>query len=386
MVKIAIGVMSGTSLDGIDVAITKISGFDKSTKIELLYGNTIPFEETVKVKIEDAIANKNFNLEKLTSLHFELGEVFASAIKTTIKESNLNIEKIDFIASHGQTVWHNPIRTKDITPSTLQIGEGSIIAEHLKTTVISNFRAADIAAGGQGAPLVSYVDKLLFFKNNKNISLHNLGGISNLTLLTKDNTISYDTGPANMMINHAMRMLYDLEYDDKGLIARKGNNIQELYDYLMNFDYFSKAYPKTTGRELFGVHLTNEIIKKSNYQNKEDIITTLTLVTVDSIVNEYIKLEKEFGRIDEIIFSGGGVHNDFVLDKIQEKLPNSKVMKLEEYGMSSDYKEAMAFVVLGNQTMNLRPSNEPSATGAKKKAILGQINYYYNSEEENETI
>lgn len=376
MKKIAVGIMSGTSLDGIDVAIAEISGYSKNTKISLIGADTLEIPTKIKQKIINASNIETSNVQLITSLHYELGELFGEAVIKTSNKFNIPLDKIDFIASHGQTIWHQPYIEKDIVKSTLQIGEGAVIAAKTKTTVISNFRAADIAAGGEGAPLVSYVDDLLFRKNNENVALHNLGGISNLTLLHKDGLLAYDTGPANMMINYAVKKLYNLNYDNQGKIAKSGQNITELYNEVMNINYFNKKYPKSTGRELFGEQYTNYLINKYINNKKEDLVHTFTKITIDSIVNEYKKLIVEFGKIDEIIFSGGGVFNTYLIDEINKKLPNVTISTLEKYGMSSEFKEALAFIILGNETLNKIPSNKPAATGAKRNAILGQINYY----------
>lgn len=375
--KLAIGIMSGTSLDGIDIVVAKIKGTSITTEIDLVACETLDFKPKLLLKIKEVIDIKTSNVQKITSLNFELGDFFAEKVLEVLEKNKINLSEIDFVASHGQTIWHQADATKDFVKSTLQIGEGSVLAERLKTTVVSNFRAADIAAYGNGAPLVSYFDKLFFSKYNKKISLHNLGGISNLTLLVNGNSISFDTGPANMMINYAMKVLFNKDYDCCGNVAKKGKIIQAMYDEVMSLDYFNKPYPKTTGRELFGDNYTQKLIDKYVKSSKEDIITTLSLITIDSIINEYKKLENEFGLIDEIVFSGGGVHNDFIISKIKEGLVKTEISKIEKYGLSSDFKEAIAFIVLGNETLNFLPGNDISSTGAKKRAILGQVNYYF---------
>ncbi|WP_162140167.1 anhydro-N-acetylmuramic acid kinase AnmK [Haploplasma axanthum] len=377
MKKIGVGIMSGTSLDGIDVAVVEINHYKENTKITTIACETILFDSEVINKIKDVIDLEKSNVQKITSLNYELAIVFSNAVIETFNKNNLDIKNIDFVASHGQTIWHQPKNENGFVKSTLQIGEGAILADRLKTTVVSNFRAADIAAGGEGAPLVSYVDKLLFYDKNKNIALHNLGGISNLTLLAKNDLVAYDTGPANMMIDYAMKKLFNQDYDYKGLCASKGNLIPEMYEEIMNLNYFKCPYPKTTGRELFGDKYTELLVNKYSKHDRYDIINTLTMVTINSVANEYKKLIDKYGRLDEIIFSGGGAHNEFVILNIKKRLVNARVSLIDEYGISSDYKEAIAFAILGNETLHKFPSNDIKATGAKKRSILGQINYYY---------
>lgn len=377
--KLAAGIMSGTSLDGIDVVIAKISGYDENTKINVIASKTFDFPKHIKNKINTAMDLAKSNVQLITSLNFELGEIFANCVIELCNEIKLDSSQLDFIASHGQTIWHEPNKSENFYSSTLQIGSGAVISELTKTTVVSNFREKDIAAFGQGAPLVPFADEILFKNENKTIALNNLGGIANLTLLPKDKNLAklaFDTGPANMMIDYAMNKLFDLKYDENGNTARSGKVIKGLYDEVMSLNYFNLTPPKSTGRELFGNSYTESLINKYRYNKPKDIVHTLTLITIDSIVNSYKKIMKDYGNIDEIIFSGGGVHNSFILDEIQKRLPNTKILKSSDYGIDVDYKEAIAFIILGNQTLNKRPANAIYATGAKRAVILGQINYY----------
>lgn len=377
--KLAAGIMSGTSLDGIDVVIAKVSGYDSTTKIEVIANETFAFKKDVVDKIKAVMSIEKSNVRLITSLNFELGEIFANCVIELCNKNNLKSSDLAFIASHGQTIWHEPNASKDYKSSTLQIGSGAVIAELTKTTVISNFREKDIAAGGQGAPLVPFADEILFSSLNKTVALNNLGGISNLTLLPKNNKlkkIAFDTGPANMMIDYAMQKLFNQKYDEAGKIAKSGNIIISLYNEVMELPYFKLKPPKSTGRELFGDNYTKELINKYHRFKKEDIIHTLTLITIDSIVDSYKMLENEYGNIEEIIFSGGGAKNQYILEEIQKKLPNSKILKSSDYGIDVDYKEAIAFIILGNQTINKRTSNAMYATGAKRNVILGDISLY----------
>ncbi len=378
MKKLAIGLMSGTSLDGIDIVLAEISGVSLNTKVKVLKEKTYPFKEDVVQKIRDAMDDHISSASLISSLNVELGYVFGQAVLDFYQSENINPEEISFIASHGQTIYHIPISSQKIFRSSLQLGEASVIAEICKTTVISNFRLADIASGGQGAPLVPYADFILFSDLNKSRAIHNIGGISNMTYIQRgaqlDDVIAFDSGPGNMMIDKACQMFYQLDYDANGDIASSGILIESMYQKMMDHPYYKLPYPKSTGRETFGDAYTQDIISMYKENKAEDIICTLSMVVVDSIVNSYKNLIKK--PVDELILCGGGALNLFIKNELAKKMKDTKVAVLEEYGYSSQYKEALAFLILGNQTINRLPSNVKSATGAKDYKILGQINYY----------
>ncbi len=376
--KYAVGIMSGTSLDGIDVAVLKIFGNYRSTKYELIAFKTYEYDPKILQAIKDSIDIAKSNSMLLCDLNFKLGFEYAKAVKRICLESNIQLENIDFIASHGQTIYHINEDGKKFKKSTLQIGEASVIAQECNTKVISNFRGADIAVGGCGAPLVPYVDYILYSNDVENVSMHNLGGISNLTYLKSggklDDLIAFDTGPANMMIDTAMKILYNKNYDSGGEVASKGNLIDDLMEELLQHQFFNQEPPKSTGREEFGEHIVHDILKKYKKYNNEDIINTLTYFTAITIRDAY----KRFvlindNKLDRIIFSGGGAHNNYLINTISEMLSPIKVTTLDEIGENSSAKEAIAFAILGNETLNNNKSNVPSATGASKKVILGQI-------------
>jgi anhydro-N-acetylmuramic acid kinase len=377
MKKLAIGLMSGTSLDGIDVVLTEISGVSLDTKVKVIYENTYPLSEDVISQIHQAMDEKLSSSKLISSLNVELGYVFGQAVLDFAKDYQIDLNNIDFIASHGQTIYHIAKDEKGAYRSSLQLGEAAIIADMTSTTVVYNFRNADIASGGQGAPLVPYADYILFTDKIINRSIHNIGGIANMTYLKKngtlDDVIAFDSGPGNMMINEACQVLYNLEYDKDGIIASKGKLIEKMYDEIYRHPYFNQIYPKSTGREIFGSEYTLKMIKKYKAYPKEDIIQTLSMITVDSIVDSYHKLIQ--APVDELVLCGGGAHNHFIRNEIAKKMPDTKVIMLEDLGYSSSYKEALAFVILANQTLHKLPSNVKSATGAKTYKILGQIQY-----------
>ena len=376
---LAVGLMSGTSLDGVDTVLCEISGQDESTKVKQLYFKTYDIPESLRTKIRKCCSRELIPVDLICSLNFELGYLFADAVKSLCKDANVKLEDLSFIASHGQTIFHIPKPYDDYVPSTLQIGEAAIIANECKTKVISNFRVMDMAVGGEGAPLVPYSETLLYSEENQAVALQNIGGIGNVTVLPKKGdtkkVIAFDTGPGNMMIDEAVRTFYGKKYDTDGYYARQGNLIPSLAAELKEHPYFNLEIPKTTGREMFGEHFTKSILEKYHSCEPNDLIHTFTWFTAYSIAYHYKKyLISEYG-LKKCIIGGGGAYNSYLLELIRNEIPELTVMTQEEHGFSSEAKEALAFVILGNQTYHGSPSNVPSATGAKKSVILGQITY-----------
>ena len=376
---LAVGLMSGTSLDGVDTVLCEISGQDESTKVKQLYFKTYDIPESLRTKIRKCCSRELIPVDLICSLNFELGYLFADSVKSLCKDANVKLEDLSFIASHGQTIFHIPKPYDDYVPSTLQIGEAAIIANECKAKVISNFRVMDMAVGGEGAPLVPYSETLLYSEKNQAVALQNIGGIGNVTVLPKKGdtkkVIAFDTGPGNMMIDEAVRTFYGKKYDTDGYYARQGNLISSLAAELKEHPYFNLEIPKTTGREMFGEHFTKSILEKYHSCEPNDLIHTFTWFTAYSIAYHYKKyLISEYG-LKKCIIGGGGAYNSYLLELIRNEIPEVTVMTQEEHGFSSEAKEALAFVILGNQTYHRSPSNVPSATGAKKSVILGQITY-----------
>lgn len=376
---LAVGLMSGTSLDGVDVVLCDITGKDEDTQVQQLNFKTYEIPEYLRDKIRKCCSRELVPVELICSLNFELGQLFAEAVKKLCEESSVSLEDIAFIASHGQTIFHIPKAFSDYVPSTLQIGEAAIIANECRTTVISNFRVMDMAVGGEGAPLVPYSEYLLYADENQAVALQNIGGIGNVTFLPKKGdftkVIAFDTGPGNMMIDGAVQKLYEKKFDKNGEYASKGKLIPLLAEELKNHPYFALDIPKTTGRELFGEHYTYTLLEKYQDYNKNDIIFTLTWFTAYSIAYHYKKYFIHQYNLDKCIIAGGGAYNKCLINLIKKELPEIKILIQEDLGYSSEAKEAIAFVILGNQTYHMRPSNVPSATGARKNVILGQITY-----------
>ena len=376
---LAVGLMSGTSVDGVDVVLCDITGKDEDTQVQQLNFKTYEIPEYLRDKIRKCCSRELVPVELICSLNFELGQLFAESVKKLCEESSVNLDDLAFIASHGQTIFHIPKAFSDYIPSTLQIGEAAIIANECRTTVISNFRVMDMAVGGEGAPLVPYSEYLLYADENQAVALQNIGGIGNVTFLPKKGdftkVIAFDTGPGNMMIDAAVQKLSGEKFDKNGEYACKGKLIPLLAEELKNHPYFALDIPKTTGRELFGEHYTYAFLEKYQDYNKNDIIFTLTWFTAYSIAYHYKKYFIHQYNLNKCIIAGGGAYNKCLINLIKKELPEIKILIQEDLGYSSEAKEAIAFVILGNQTYHMRPSNVPSATGARKSVILGQITY-----------
>jgi anhydro-N-acetylmuramic acid kinase len=373
----AVGLMSGTSLDGIDAALVEIHGNYTDTSLRLINFINMEMPADIKNEINAACSLDESSSELICSLNFKLGYLFSKAAKEVCKSYGFPLEKLDFIASHGQTIFHIPRAHENMVSSTLQIGEPSVIAYETNTTVVSNFRVMDMAAGGQGAPLVPYSDFILYGSRDKNIALQNIGGIGNVTVIPStrniDDVFAFDTGPGNMIIDDICQKLFGVKYDDKGSIARKGKVDEAMLKELLNHPFIMQAPPKSTGREEFGVQFTNMLLSNFSGLRKEDILATVTAFTARSIAENYKRFVLQRVSLDEVILSGGGAYNNFLVEQIREELRGLKVLIQEDLGYSSDAKEAIAFAVLGNETLNNNFSNVPSATGAKRKVILGNI-------------
>ncbi|MGE8204907.1 anhydro-N-acetylmuramic acid kinase AnmK [Heyndrickxia sp. NPDC080065] len=377
MEKLVVGLMSGTSLDGIDAALVKINDFGIRTKVELIHFITLPFSAELKKDILQCMDIQISNVAFLTSMNFKLGRLFAEAVKKVCAEANVPLTRIDAIGSHGQTVYHLPTAYGDYVKSTLQIGEPAIIAYETGVTVVSNFRAMDMAAGGEGAPLVPYTDYLIYQSDTKGRALQNIGGIGNVTVLPKGGTLNhlyaFDTGPGNMIIDEVCRKRIGLPYDPNGEWASKGKVHKHIVDLWMQQKYFHVSPPKSTGRELFGTHFTEKVLKEYPALSNQDLIATVTYFTAYSIADAYKKFVFPNVPIDEMIVGGGGSYNRTLIRLLKELMPNIAIYIQEDIGYSSDAKEAIAFSILANETIHQQYSNVPRATGSKEQVILGSI-------------
>ena len=367
----AIGIMSGTSLDGIDICLVNIHQIKKDYTYEIEQFKSYKYRLSLINKIKEASKNDTSTVQKICSLNYEVAYAYVEAIQQFINDTSCNMVEVDFIAMHGQTIWHNPNHMDGYFSSTLQIGEPAVIAYAFNKKVISNFRTMDMAAGGSGAPLIPFVNYQLYKNQNKNIAFQNIGGIGNVCYLKKnsspDDVIAFDTGPGNMLIDGAMQKLYHLDYDAFGNIAKKGKMITEVLDEMLEDSYLYMPYPKSTGREKYNDQYLDDLISKiKKYTPKnEDVIATITAYTAYTIIKEY---QLFLPDIDEIILSGGGAHNKFLVDLLRQNL-TAKIIISDQI----DAYEAFGIAILGHMTILNQASNLPSVTGAKKAVILGNI-------------
>ena len=380
--KLAVGLMSGTSVDGIDAALTKVRGHGEDAEVELVKFISYPHPEGLKERILSCSAPGSGSVGEVCRLNTLLGEIFADAALAVIDEAGVPVTSIDFIGSHGQTVHHLP-RAETLfghkVRATLQLGEPSVIAARTGILTVADFRPADMAHGGQGAPLVAYFDYVVFRSSEQSRALINLGGIANFTILKKGcslhEVLAYDTGPANMVVDCLVLELFSQPFDQGGSIAQAGKVSAELLEFALDHPYFAQTPPKSTGREEFGARYSQTLLVRGRQLglSSEDIITTAAELTLQTIWQSY---QKEIARdvcVDEFIISGGGAKNEYMMARLAELAAGAAVRPIDDYGIPYDAKEAICFALLANETLCGLPSNVPAATGAKAPAILGKI-------------
>lgn len=367
---LSIGIMSGTSLDGVDVALVE----HFNNQHTLLKFKSYPYPIELKERILKASRIESSNIRLICSVHKELGIAYKDAVHQFLIDTNTNIDDIYFISNHGQTVWHNPIEEDGYKSSTLQLGDASVLAYHFNKIVVYDFRSLDISAGGIGAPLVPIVNYLLF-KEKAPVIFLNIGGISNITYIPESKNIkeviAFDTGPGNMLIDGLMNELYNLPYDEDGKIAFSGMVSLELLNYLMDDEYYQLDYPKSTGREKYSKEYIDKILsysKKLNLNN-EDIISTVTYLTGYVTKMQIKKYFKDFKGT--LLVSGGGAFNKFILESLKDEAYTVKTC--EEENINSEGLEAYSFSILGYLRLTNQPSNLIKVTGAKDPVSLGSI-------------
>jgi anhydro-N-acetylmuramic acid kinase len=385
--KIVVGLMTGTSMDGVDAALVRITPESETLdsvglprlKIESIAEHLYPLPENVKKQLNCIIKTGDIALKELCSLNFVLGEVLAEAALEVIHQSDISIDDVDLIGSHGQTIYHLPVEDKaGLYPlkSTLQIGEPSIIAERTGIDTIADFRPRDIAAGGQGAPLVCFADKLLFSSPDETRLIQNIGGIANVTVLAADGTIfAFDTGPGNTLIDLAVKKLFNQDYDKDGLIASKGIiNTEILNSIIENEPYFKLPPPKTTGREHFNEAYLHRLLDLYTFEKSEDAVATLTALTAQTIAAAYKSFVLPVCTPESIILGGGGAYNSFLTDRLKEYTNNKiKIYTHDDFGISTKFKEAIAFALLAYASYFGIPDNVSSCTGARRDVVLGKF-------------
>jgi anhydro-N-acetylmuramic acid kinase len=381
---IVAGVMSGTSADGINVALTRIQGRGYRSRLELLAHYQFPYPAEVRRTIL-ATMNASASVADLSRLNFLLGELYANALRAAQRRARLECA---LVGCHGQTIYHQGVAKPFLgrrIACTWQTGEGAVIAAKLGVPVVSDFRPADMAAGGKGAPLVPFLDYALYRHRRYGRIVQNLGGIANLTAIPPraepDDLVAFDTGPSNMIIDAVTEHLFDKPYDRNGRLAARGEPIERVLRELLRSPYFKQRPPKTAGREQFGREYGKEFLRLCRRADDHDIVATATALTARSIgiaVRRFVlPLVEPPARFREFVASGGGTKNATLMRMLREELAPLKlhVRTTDDFGLPSEAKEAAAFALLAYQTWRHSPSNVPSATGADRPAILGKVSY-----------
>jgi anhydro-N-acetylmuramic acid kinase len=386
---IVAGVMSGTSADGIDVALVRIQGRGFRSRLELLAHYSFPYPTQVRRAILATMNASHACVADLSRLNFVLGELYADAVRTAQKRARLECE---LIGCHGQTIYHQGVAKPFLghrIACTWQTGEGAIVAAGLGVPVVSDFRPADMAAGGKGAPLVPFLDYVLYRHRRYGRVVQNLGGIGNLTAIPPralpEQVIAFDTGPGNMVIDALTERLFNKPYDRNGRLAARGEPIERVLRQLLQNPFFRQKPPRTAGREQFGREFVCEFLRLCRRADAHDILATATALTARSIgvaVRRFVLPLAECdsakpGRFREFVVSGGGTKNATLMGMIREELAPLKmrVRTTDDFGLPSPAKEATAFALLAYQTWRRLPSNVPSATGAEQPAILGKVSH-----------
>jgi anhydro-N-acetylmuramic acid kinase len=381
-----VGLMSGTSADGIDVALAEVRGGPPRLRCRLLHHTTMRMQPAVRAEVLRIAEGATCTAGEISQLNFRLGGAFADAAVAACKEFRVALSRVKLIGSHGQTIFHQgravPFLGKS-TASTLQIGEPAVIAAQTGITTVGDFRVADMAVGGQGAPLVPFADWILYRDDKLGRVSLNLGGIGNVTVLPAgakpSHVLAFDTGPGNMLIDalvwHFTRKKQ--RFDRGARLARQGQVIAPLLKALLRDPYLKLGPPKSTGREYYGRAYFQELLRlgKKHRAAPNDLIRTTTEFTVDSVVDALKRFVLRKTKIAQLVVSGGGARNPLILAQLTAALTPIEVVPSSKLGVPEEAKEAYAFALMAYETLHRRPGNLPSATGADKEAILGKICY-----------
>jgi len=372
------GVMSGTSIDGIDCVVMQIRRKERGIAWKLLAHVQKKFPSGLSDAIKRNSETSTSRVDEINDINQVLSYYYADTVKHSASKAR---KQPDLIGCHGQTIYHRPKKDRRYGKrfgATLQIGDPSTLAILTGTPVVGNFRSADIAAGGEGAPLVPYVDYLLFNNRKNSRLLLNIGGIANFTYLQRnakpDNVIAFDTGPGNMVIDALVGEYFGKRYDRNGAIARKGKVNENLFMKLIQHPYLQRKPPKSTGREEFGISFIKKLKRYiPTGISKEDVIATVTEFTAWAIFYSYSQYISTKKSVDEVIVSGGGAKNKFIMDALSDYFTSASVLTTGDIGIPVEAKEAACFAVLANETIDRKPGNLPSVTGASKRIPLGTI-------------
>ncbi len=374
-----IGLMSGTSADGMDAALVDISGFGLDTKVTTLGFVSLPYPEEIRKEILRLASGKEGGSHDLCLFSFLLGQLSLEACLTVCEQAGAPKESIDLVGSHGQTLWHIP-KAEDYlgrpVRGTLQLGEASVICEGLGCPVVSDFRVRDLAADGQGAPLVPYAEYLLYRRPDQTVGLQNVGGIGNLTVLpqggTPEDTFAFDTGPGNMVMDQLVERFTDgkQRYDENGAMAAQGACDEALLAWMLQDPYLKKAPPKSTGREYYGKEYVDTLLHQAAGLKPENILATACRFTAECIrvaIDRFCPAQPDY-----LVIGGGGSRNPTLMRDIRRAL-HLPVLVNEDLGYDSDAKEAVAFAVLANECVHGSANNMPSVTGARHPVVMGKI-------------
>jgi len=383
---IVAGVMSGTSADGIDVAFTRIRETAAGVRIKLLGHHAVPYPKAVRLAVLRAMEPGPLTVPEMAQLNWRLGQLYANALEAASAKLGL---KAALIGMHGQTIYHQAVASKFLgaqVRATWQTGEAAEVAERLRVPVVSDFRPADLAAGGQAAPLVPILDFTMYRHATKNRILLNLGGIANVTVIPAaaemSSLLAFDTGPASMVIDAAMQRLFARKYDASGKTAAKGLVIEPVLAELLRDPYFAAAPPKSCGREQFGAAYVDRLLALCADARPEDVVATATALTARTIVDAYARFcwthlgqNAPLARATELIVSGGGARNSFLIQQLKNALEplKVKVIDIGATGIPAQAKEAVAFALLAWLTWHRRPGNVAAATGASRPVVLGKV-------------
>jgi anhydro-N-acetylmuramic acid kinase len=377
----AVGLISGTSMDGIDAALVELNGPPEKPQVRLHAFQTVPYSRALRRRLMSVASGEPSCAKEISSLNFILGDSFAEAALTVCRKGRVSPHRLAVIGSHGQTIFHQGpgAHAKRFPPSTFQIGESSVIAERTRAPVVADFRAADLAAGGHGAPLVPLVDYLLFANSERGVIALNIGGIANVTVIPAGaepgDVFGFDTGPGNMVIDGLVRQFTDgrRRFDAEGEWSRGGAICEPLLDRMLRTPFFKQRPPKSAGREQFGREFVSRHFLRANVTSQEDLLRTATELTARSVANALRRFVMRRITIQRIIVSGGGAHNIFLLQRLGRLLPHIAIIPSDHYGIPADAKEALAFAVLADRTLHGLPGNLPKVTGARRPVVLGKL-------------
>lgn len=378
MSDLCVGMISGTSVDGIDVAVARIDGHAQEARVELLAFATVPYPDSIRAELLRLYDDQQHAVARLCSLNVLVGQCFADAAMTVLDAAGIDPATLEIVGSHGQTVWHQPEADPGnplIVPSTLQVGEPAVIAARLGVPVMADFRVADMAVGGQGAPLAPYLDWAIFTDPAVNRCVQNIGGIGNVAWLPAGgavgDVIAFDTGPGNMLIDALVARLTQGEqgFDADGRIGLQGTVDGDLLTALLADPYLDQPPPKTTGREYYGTAMVEEILARKPLS--PDLIATVTAYTAHSIADAYRRWLPELP--DEIYVNGGGARNPLLMRMLGDALDGIPVRATDELGIDADAKEAVAFALMAHDGLAGLPTNIPGATGAPRAVSLGKL-------------